>query len=306
MFLSSDYTRWLERQIQNQIVSVEAMRESGYMNWPRHVQVETVALCDAACAFCPYPGLARKGARLSDQSIAKILADLAMIPRNLAFEFAPYNVNEPFLDDRLPDILDEVDNKLPHAQISLVTNGTRLTDVLLARIARLRNVAYLWISVNACQAQDYQRLMKLDFNETVARLRTIQREKQSGDFAHKVVISRVMDGSEADEQFLQWGKQEFPEFETGLLPRQNWIGQIESAKTLAEVPRLPCKRWFGLSILANGVATMCCMDGRGEWALGDIAATDLASLYNSATWRAVRKSALDRLDTAGCRACTCV
>jgi MoaA/NifB/PqqE/SkfB family radical SAM enzyme len=38
---------------------VEGMRKSPYLDFPVHVHLETNALCNAACNFCPYPTLER-------------------------------------------------------------------------------------------------------------------------------------------------------------------------------------------------------------------------------------------------------
>src|SRR5690348_5429724 len=93
---------------------VEAMRQSPYMDYPAHVHLETLSLCPAACYFCPYPTLERKGTVMPDELIAKIISDLKAIPQDLNFQLSPFKVNEPFLDNRLFDILRTVNRELPN------------------------------------------------------------------------------------------------------------------------------------------------------------------------------------------------
>lgn len=64
---------------------VERLRRTPYMDYPAHVHLETVALCPAACNFCPYPTLDRKGERMSDALLDKVLTDLQAIPATLPF-----------------------------------------------------------------------------------------------------------------------------------------------------------------------------------------------------------------------------
>ena len=64
---------------------VDAMRKSPYLDFPAHVHLETNALCNAACNFCPYPTLERKGTKMPDALIAKIIEDLRDIPHDAAF-----------------------------------------------------------------------------------------------------------------------------------------------------------------------------------------------------------------------------
>ncbi|MEQ9068278.1 MAG: radical SAM protein, partial [Gimesia chilikensis] len=59
---------------------VARMRHSHYMDYPRHVHLETQARCNASCNFCPYPDLNRKHTKMSDELIDKILNELTAIP----------------------------------------------------------------------------------------------------------------------------------------------------------------------------------------------------------------------------------
>ncbi|MGY2880906.1 sulfatase maturation enzyme AslB (radical SAM superfamily) [Thermostichus sp. OS-CIW-33] len=74
-----------------------AMRESSYIDFPAHVHLETMARCNAACNFCPYSSLERKGAKMDDSLIEKIVNDLKDIPRLHRFQLSPFKVNEPLL-----------------------------------------------------------------------------------------------------------------------------------------------------------------------------------------------------------------
>ena len=55
-------------------LGVERKRLSPYLDYPREVTIETLALCNAACEFCPYPDLERQGTRMSDALVEKICA----------------------------------------------------------------------------------------------------------------------------------------------------------------------------------------------------------------------------------------
>ncbi|MGH8677869.1 MAG: hypothetical protein ACREUQ_05895, partial [Burkholderiales bacterium] len=84
-------------QLERKIADKVEMRRAIYLDWPAFVHLETLALCNAACDFCPYPTIARKGERMPDALIEKIINDLADIPREIRFQLAPYKVSEPFL-----------------------------------------------------------------------------------------------------------------------------------------------------------------------------------------------------------------
>lgn len=56
--------------------NVLAMRQSSRVDFPAHVHLETMAKCDAAYSFCPYPGLDRQGVVMEDALIDKVVNDL--------------------------------------------------------------------------------------------------------------------------------------------------------------------------------------------------------------------------------------
>src|SRR5271167_3727849 len=155
---------------QNQI---EAMRKSPYLDFPAHVHLETNALCNAACNFCPYPSLERKGAKMPDALITKIIEDLRDIPRTLPFQLSPFKVNEPFLDTRLFSILAQINDRLPNASLTLTTNASPITEKQLARLSGVRNLVYLWISMNDHRPDEYEATMKLPYRRTLERIRMI-------------------------------------------------------------------------------------------------------------------------------------
>ncbi len=144
--------------------------QHGYLRWPAMVHMETIAVCNAACDFCPYPTLERQGARMPDAMIEKIIRDLGDIPPHVTFQLAPYKVSDPLLEPRLFDILELVNARLPDARISIITNGAALTERNIDALCAVKNILYLSISVNYDNAEEYEAVMKIPFARTVKRL----------------------------------------------------------------------------------------------------------------------------------------
>jgi len=109
----ASWGRAMANQVYNRLASyvtkfhVEDLRRSAYMDFPKSVHLETFAKCNAACVFCPYPQLERKDVKMSDQMIDKIITDLQDIPDEHEFDISPHKVNEPLLDKRLFDIMED-------------------------------------------------------------------------------------------------------------------------------------------------------------------------------------------------------
>ncbi|HUA32598.1 MAG TPA: radical SAM protein [Candidatus Binataceae bacterium] len=278
------------------------LRGSRYLDFPAHVHLETFARCNAHCSFCPSDKLERRGTRMSSELIEKIVGDLAAIPGELPFQLSPFKVNEPFLDTRLFDILELINRRLPNAEITLTTNGSPLTDEKLARLIRVRNIGYLWISLNERSPEEYERVMGIRFASTIARLAKLHRAKCEGQLPFIVVLSRVGDGSIEDARFVRWAKVTFPLFEVSIFRRGSWLGQVDSAVGL--VPDVGCMRWFDLSITATGAVAHCCMDGMARHVIGNVATTHALEIYNSRPYRTLREQVASRRTVAPCNTCS--
>lgn len=281
------------------------LRDHGYLHVPAMVHVETLAVCNAACVFCPYPTLERQGTRMPDELIEKLVGDLQAIPRDQPFQFAPYKVSEPFVEPRLFDILALVNARLPNARISLITNASPLTEKKIEQLARVRNVAYLNVSLNAIEAQEYEALMKLPFARTLARLEALHEAKRALPLDFDVRLTRVSGGRAADEGFVRWVTSRYPSFVPAILPRNDWIGEVPSQLALAGVPDAPCHRWFDLSVTATGMVAMCCMDGEAKYPKGDARTEHLLDIYNRPHLVRFRQELLSRRKAGGpCDRCT--
>lgn len=283
-------------------VRILQKRHSPYMEYPSHVHLETMAYCNAACGFCPYPQLERKGARMSDALIDKVINELTEIPHSLPFQISPFKVSEPFLDKRLFNILQQINRKLPSASISLTTNATPLTEKKLNALAHVNNVAYLWISFNDHRENEYEQTMRLNYRRTRDRLDLIHQWKASGRFTFPVVLSRVGDGSAIDRDFCAWVSEKYPSFEATVFRRGNWLGQVDAQQE--KVPNIGCLRWFELSITATGKVAHCCMDGQAEFPIGDVTQQHVLKIYNSPHYRRLREQTVSRLHVAPCNRCT--
>jgi hypothetical protein len=283
----------------------ERLRAVGLVDYPAIVSLETLASCNAACSFCPYPSLERKGTRMPDALIAKVINDLADIPDDVFFQFAPYKVSEPFLENRLFDILELANNKLPNASISIITNGSPLTEKKVLQLGRVRNLTYVNVSMNFDNPEEYEAVMRLPFARTVERVEMLHRMHAEGVIRCPVRLTRVATNRNDDLSFIHWVRANFPRFKPEVAPRHDWIGAIDTPEGADAVPDAPCHRWFDMSITATGVVAMCCMDGSAQYPKGDVNTSHVLEIYNQPWLRELRTSLVSRRQTRSpCNGCT--
>jgi MoaA/NifB/PqqE/SkfB family radical SAM enzyme len=273
-------------------------QHADYLDQPYEISLETLALCNAACVFCPYPTLERKGTKMPDVLVYRLIHEMTRWEH--PFFFAPFKVNEPFLDKRLIEFC-TVATETTKARLRLFTNGTPLTPDLITSIASLQQVEHLWVSLNAHEADDYERIMSLPFDRTCKRLDDLHSRVLWGAFPHPVVLSKVTTGS-GDREFWEFCKARWPHFVVRFIKQDGWLGYVPPANPT--IPDAPCLRWYELSIMASGVVSLCCMDGKGDFPIGNIREQSLLEVYNSPAWRDRRERQLSRKEVHPCATCT--
>ena len=125
--------------------------KSRCIDYPAIVSIETYAYCNAACNFCPYPNLTRKGDMMPDVLVEKLISDFEAIPVSHPFEINLSRVNEPFLDQRIFDIAARINERLQNASLVFFSNGTPLNKKNIEKLSKLKRISRLNISLNEYQ-----------------------------------------------------------------------------------------------------------------------------------------------------------
>lgn len=266
-----------------------------YLEQPNEVSLETLALCNAACTFCPYPTLERKGVKMSDELIDKLVKEMATW--KVPFTFAPFKVNEPLLDSRTIPLLERMNRDVPLARLRIFTNGSPLTQEKIDGIAKLKNVVHLWISLNEHRPDEYEKLMGLNFDRTAKRLDNLH----SQDFPHPVMLSTV---GFPNEDFRRYCYDRWPKFDSMAIHRTSWLGYVTPQER--PIPDRACARWFELSVMATGIVALCCMDSghAGEtFPIGDVSKNTMLEIYNAPKQKAKRQMLWSRKTAGVCASC---
>lgn len=261
-----------------------ALASGRYLDYPMIIGFQTLVRCNASCSFCPYPTLARKGERIDDALITKFIDELADIPADVPFSVNPSRVNEPLLDKRVLPMVFEIERRYANASTVLFTNGSTLTDATIERLCDLERLATLNVSFNDHRPDEYARTMRLDYARTVRHLDRLHGVVRRGGVpAEAVRLSRVGDGSRADDAFVAWCLDRWPAFQAKVVPRDDWMGDV-AVDRVGRLPNVGCMQWFKLQILASGRAAFCCIDASGDRGGGSFAERHLLELYNE-PWR---------------------
>jgi MoaA/NifB/PqqE/SkfB family radical SAM enzyme len=275
-------------------VSALEFLRGNYLDQPLEVAIETQAVCNARCIFCPYPTIERKGTKMSTELVYRLIDEMAEWDKPSIVSF--FKLSEPLLDKRLHDFHQRYNERCPEGALRIFTNGSPLTAARVDEIATLRNVEHLWISLNSHDAGEYERIMGLPFARTAERLD----ELHARDFPHPVVLSKV--GMHGAHSFRLYCKNRWPKFGCFVIKQDRWIDFTDA--DYPQVPATPCSRWFELSITATGVVSLCCMDSEGKHALGNVTDSTMLEVYNAPHWRKRRELMQSRKEVNVCKGCS--
>lgn len=256
-----------------------------FMDYPMEVSVETMALCNARCTFCPYPTIERKGEKMPDELLNRLVDE--MISWDRLMYFSPFKLSDPLLDKRLIPLCERINTASDKIVLRIFTNGSALTPENIAGLSRLKRIAQLWISLNSHIPEEYEKLMGLKFERTARNLDYLH----SQPFPHAVMLSTV---GYPNDPFRRYCYDRWPRFESMAIKKDGWLGFTEAQ--VKEVPDTACSRWFELSITADGSAAHCCMDDGSDkrWSVGNVREQSLYEIYNAPRWRDRREQLVSR------------
>jgi len=140
---------------------------------PRIIHVETRTKCNAFCNFCPASVTTdkRRDTYMPNELIEKIIDELGRLdyPNRLSF----YNNNEPFLDERIFQIIKSAREKMPKAYIELKSNGTVLT---IEKILRIFDAGLDMLYINYFQDHNLSRKNIQKIKEELEEIRRFKRK----------------------------------------------------------------------------------------------------------------------------------
>ncbi len=280
-----------------------------HLEYPVMVALETTNRCNATCWFCPITegskrppaepdALVQLGARknqavehdehatfelmkrplgtMDDGLFEKIIDDCRQFPLR---RLEPYLHGEPFMDRKILDRIQYINDKLPRTEVHIFTNGSLLTAKTVERLRELR-IASLLISLNTAVPEKYNSIMGLDWKKTFANLERVADANRS----KKPVADRFVMRMTAPQETTD---AEIARFRTlarrmgaraVIVSLHNYKGSIDSERP---VPRFPCYFVNDLDILYDGNTALCCMDHDGDYSWGDVKQRSVLEVFNS-------------------------
>lgn len=263
------------------------------------LQIETIAYCNAACVFCPYPQMKRERGVMDMGLFLRIVDQARLIPQITSVCLT--GLGEPLMDKHLFERLRVVRECCPQVDLIVYTNGSLLT-VEKARRMREIGVNQLYVSLNTTDKEKRQQIMRLDDFERVATLlEEFIPESAPMQVWVKAIMSKDLLEADEHEAFTKrWGKNSFMHLEG------NWAGQMWQMRIH---PKTACVRALSqIMVLWDGQVSLCCFDGEGEVILGDLKTQTIKEVFNGELATSYRRGHIDgkRGELKLCATCTAI
>jgi len=235
---------------------------------PRIVHVETRSRCNGRCEFCPaaVANDPRDDVLMPEDMIDSVIDQLAAIAYANRLSF--YNNNEPFLDDRMPDIIGRARNRLPLAYLELKSNGKTLD---LAKVLSVFDAGLdvLYVNDYTTDARHSAPVEKL--RRDLAGIRRFKGHFDSGHYCRRVIVTRRDTGTVMGSR-------------AGTSPNRDPL-----PRPLTTPCCRPCEM---MTISPGGDVSVCSEDFLFAIKMGNIAESGLMDLWRSQPWQDMREALL--------------
>lgn len=262
---------------------------------PEHIQIETVAGCNANCVFCPNKKTEAKVplGQCMDWDLYRSLVDQTVewgIRR-----ISPYMHNEPLLDSELPERIKYItDHKKGFQFTKINSNGSLLTE-RMAKGLLDSGLDRINFSVQGLEPQSYQELMHLPLQKTLDNINRLLELKRSGGYKLPrirvcMLVTKVIEPQR--KKILEYWDARGVKVNFNQLENRGNHQAIQSeALALHKLKHYDwCNHLFEQMYIAyDGRALMCCADWEYQGVMGDTKKDTLKDIWNSSRYGSFRE-----------------
>lgn len=275
------------------------------------LQLETIAVCNAKCVFCPYPTMKRPRGLMTMPLFSKIVEEAVGLDRIESITLT--GLGETLMDRHLIERIKLVRQMSKRSiLVDLYTNGSYLTNRMIDDLLSA-GLDVLYISLNASRADRRKEIMGLadyDYVKRQARY-AIDRFGRFPSGQPRVLVKAVMskdlmEGDDHEAFLAEWGG-DFRHGGNAFLHLEgNWAGAVWPVRIR---PTTACSRALSqIMVLWDGRVSLCCFDGEGDVVLGDLNSQTIREVFAGETAVKIRQAHVDgrRGELPLCGTCTAI
>jgi MoaA/NifB/PqqE/SkfB family radical SAM enzyme len=255
---------------------------------PKFIQMETVTKCNAKCPFCPQNEVVRDPARMPTETWRKIVDDT----RGWGITYRPFLTTEPFVDNRMPEVVRYIKDNDPTARVEFNTNGELMTEKLSIELLEA-GVDIMRFSIDGLSREIYEpSRIGIDFTKVMERTRRFLELWDEGGYRDKVFTElrmiEVPENRHEVEAYKDYWGPRCSEVLITTMYQWPWTGQKREDVVLKPCLKILDEMFF----YTNGNATICCWDVHERAVVGNVNEQSVGEIWESYAMRCMR-AALD-------------
>lgn len=254
--------------------------------FPKFLQIETIALCNARCVMCPVNDIEREKRTMDSGLFTKLVSELSDYADWVERVTIQLN-GEPLLDKGLEGKIKSLKN-IGIKMVSFTSNGS-LMDKDRAESILLSGINNIDFSVDGASKETYEAIrIRLKYDEVFANIKNFieMRNKINPDVSVRLRMT-VMDNNEEEfEDLVHYWEGIFGSNDRvyGKLI-SSWANWLEGY-TLPEghdrdkLNKTPCiTLWGSFPILSDGRVPICCTDFNAKVCLGNVYESTIQEIW---------------------------
>jgi len=255
-----------------------------YAAKPSFLQMETVTKCNAKCPFCPQNEIVRDPARMPTDTWQKIVDDT----RGWGLTYRPFLTNEPFVDNRMPEIVRYIKENDSTARVEFNTNGELVTEKLSGELLEA-GVDIMRFSIDGLSRETYEpSRIGIDFTKVMERTQRFLEMWDEGGYRDKVFTElrmiEVPENKHEVEAYKDFWGPRCSEVLITHMYQWPWTGQKRQ-----DVVLKPCLKVLDeMFFYTNGNATICCWDVHERAVVGNVNEQSVSEIWESYAARCMR------------------
>lgn len=271
--------------------SLRVIKADRRLPFPKEIQIETNTACNATCIMCPYPEVSKElpPGRMKEEMYQHILAQCA--EEKTLWRIEPFLNNEPFTDKRLVSWIKIAKQMVPHAIVTVTTNGSLVTPAITDQLIH-SGLDGIWFSFNGATKETYEKIMGLSFEKVKKNIDYLLSVKpQSLRVFTNMIETEPMRG-EIEENIRNW---QSLGVQSGASPLVNRAGNVKNFDELNYKPVNPrpvriCELLYHKMYIGyNGDVLLCCMDWRRRVVLGNTSQQSLREIWQGEKYEHYRR-----------------
>jgi len=255
------------------------------------LRLESTNHCNFSCTFCPHPTMTREKGFMDEAMVHRMLEEAG----ELGFKMLDLrNFGEPIIDKRLGKFAHYA-REQGFKKIYIHTNGHLLNEARLDDWGR-NGITDVNLSLSP----------KREFSETRPNVNVDkffknleELSKANTTYWNILSVDYIRTGlstPEEEKEFVDWLK-EFNIPKRIDISLHNWaVGE--------DTTHYRCHRlWSSVTVLWNGLVSLCCLDYEGDYILGNLNHASLKEVINNETYVEIRKNHAEGKFLAKCASC---